>query len=86
MLLVAAVDPPADDAFCDWVLKRVFEVFHYDFFIKIIDNHKRCLSEILVPYGDFACHDVRQGVNERRRAREEVLGVLYRRLIMRISL
>ena len=59
MFFIAAVDPSADDAFRDGVLKRVFEVFHYDFFIKIVNNHERCLSEILVPYGYFACHDVR---------------------------
>lgn len=86
MLLVAAFNPAADNAFRDWVLECVFEVFHYNLLVVIVNHHERCLAEILVAYGDFTSHDVRQGVNERRRAREEVFWILYRRLIMRVSL
>lgn len=86
MFLVLTVDPAADNARRHWVLEGIFQIFFYYFFIKIVDYDKGCLAEILVSDGDFACHDVRQGVNERCRAREEVILFLYRRLIVRVGL
>ena len=78
MFLIAALNPAADNAFRDRILECVFEVFHDNLLVVIVNHHEGCLAEILVAYGNFASHDVRQSVNESRRAREEVLGVLYR--------
>ena len=78
MFLIATLNPTADNAFRDLILESVFKVFHYDLLVVIVNYHERSLAKILVAYGDFASHDVWQGVNERRWAREEVLRVLYR--------
>ena len=86
MFLIAAVNPSANNACRHWILECVFEVFHDNFLIVIVNDDERCLAEILIPDGDFACHDVRQGVDECRRAREEVVRVLYRRLIGSVGL
>ena len=86
MFLIAAVDPAADNACSYWVLECIFDVFHDNFLVVIIDDDERCLTEILVPDGDFACHDVWQGVDKCRRAREEVVRVLYRCLIGSVGL
>ena len=86
MFLIAAVDPAADNACRHRVLDGVFEVFHDNFFVVIVNHDERCLAEILIPDGNFACHDVRQGVDKCRRTREEVVVVLYRRLIGSVGL
>lgn len=86
MFLVAAIDPAADDARRNRILECVDEVFHDNLFVVIINHDKRCFAEILVSDGYFACHDVRQCVDEGRRARKEVFRVLNRRLIMRVRL
>ena len=71
MFLIAAVNPAADNACCRWVLECVFEVFHDNFLVVIVNDDERCLSEILVPDGDFACHDVRQGVDSPKATRSK---------------
>ena len=86
MFLITTFNPTTDNAFSDRILECIFEVFHYNLLVVIINHHERCLAEILVAYGNFTGYNVRQGVNERCRAREEVLRVLYRRLIMCVSL
>ena len=86
MFFVAAVDPAADDTCRHRVLECIFEVFHDNLLVVIINHDERCLAEILVAYGDFSGHYVRQGVNKGCRAGEEASRVLNRRLIMRVGL
>ena len=86
MILIAAVNPAADNACRHWILECIFEVFHDDFLVVIVNDDERGLAEIFVTYGNFARYDVRQGVNKGRRAREEVVRVLNCRLICRVGL
>ena len=77
MFLVATVNPAADDACSHWVLECDIEVFHDNLLIVIVNHDERCLAEILVAYGDFAGHDVWQGVDKRCRAGEEAVSYTH---------
>ena len=86
MVFVGAVEPTAEDTCSHRVEKGVLQLSCHNLRVVFGQNDERGLAEVFVSDGDFARHDVGQGVDECRWTGEKVLWVLDSRLIGSVGL
>ena len=75
MTIVLIVNPSAYHTFRLDVSKRGAKRLFNQIVILLIDDIERSLAMIMIPHGNLACHDIRQGIDKHRRTGEIFLWI-----------